>query len=136
MRRALVIALALFLAAGLRSAFAQGPYLFDLLEDARYRSSFDAMLAAEQNLPDWLLEFSRTMNGVASPSREVWMAGNEFRYAWVCQPHNCGGNELHILFAPDAERAWALLIIGGSEERWLGRPDEYVEAAIRDQAAQ
>jgi len=46
------------------------------------------------------------------------------------QTHDCGGNEVYALFAPDARQAWGLLIIDGTKQQWLGEPDDAVKAAI------
>ena len=57
------------------------------------------------------------------------VGGQPYLLGWVCKPHDCGDNELYVLFAPGARQAWGLLI-SGDKRSWLGRPDPAIQAAI------
>ena len=105
------------------------PYLHELLERPAYRTSWDQLLQSEERLPRWISVFSRTFNGVTVPSTVVRVRGREYRYGRVCKPHDCVGNELHVLFSPDGRRAWGFLG-DNAVPRWLGHPDEAIRAAI------
>ena len=95
----------------------EGPYLPDLIKQPAYLASWKAMIAGE-NLPAWV-------------NTENNSRGRPSLYAcWICKPHDCGGNEVYALFAPDARQAWGLLIIDGTKQQWLGEPDDAVKAAI------
>ena len=61
--------------------------------------------------------------------KTISVAGQPYTLGWICEPHNCGGNEVFALFAPKARQAWGLLIRDG-QRRWLGNPDAAVQAAI------
>jgi hypothetical protein len=110
-------------------AQAAEPYLSDLLKQRPYRASWEALLRTEGALPDWVVRYRRTLNGVATPSRAVRLNGIDYRLASICKPHDCYGNELHVLFGPGGRGAWAMLKVHG-EKRWLGHPDEQIQAAI------
>src|SRR3954447_10217842 len=115
-------------------AHAAEPYLFDLLKQQPYRASWDALLSAESDLPDWVILFSKTDDAVATPGHSIRVNGADFRFASICKPHDCPGNELNVLFGPGGQRAWAMLTNQGAR-RWLGQPDDQIRAAIT-QAAQ
>jgi hypothetical protein len=108
---------------------AEKPYLFDLLGDDAYRNAWNAMLAGE-TVPQWVKRYAATLEGPSSPSSEVMVGGEAYTLAWVCKAHDCGGNELYVLFAPGGAQAWGLLIAGGNE-RWLGGPNAAIQAAIK-----
>lgn len=107
----------------------EGPYLPDLMEkQPAYLKAWKAMVAGEK-LPGWVNTFTKTQGAVATPVKTIPVAGQPYTLGWICEPHNCGGNEVYALFAPDAHQAWGLLISDG-KRRWLGKPDAAVQAAI------
>ena len=53
-----------------------------------------------------------------------------YTLAWVCKAHDCGDNQVYVLFAPGAKQAWGLMILNGDNRSWLGRPDTAIQAAI------
>jgi hypothetical protein len=116
------------LALTMSSALA-GPYLFELMEIKSYRAGWLAMLDG-QSVPDWIIDFTNTSNGVATPSEDVEVdGGSAYVYATVCKPHDCGDNMLHVLFAPEGRQAWAVLVTPGGEE-WFGNPDAAVKQVL------
>jgi hypothetical protein len=82
------------------------------------------MLAGE-SLPEWVSHYAKIFDGLATPSKSVIPLGSK--------THDCGGNELYVLFAPGGKLAWGLLSNGG-EESWLGYPDAAIQAAIKSGA--
>ena len=135
MRRILAALLLISLAT---PAFA-GPYLFELLEIKGYSKGFHALLAGEKNLPAWVKDFAKTMNGVAAPSQDITVDGALDVYASVCKPHDCWGNTLHVVFANGGEPAWGLLEEpgpgGATKTRLLGQPDKAMADALQARAA-
>ena len=125
--RALCLALAPLLLPAAASA-AEQPSLFDLLKQPAYRGAWDTMFQGKQPAP-WIVTFGRTGNGVTSPSTPVTVEGEYDVLAWVCKPHDCGDNQLFVIFAPDARQAWALAA-EGARQRWYGDPDEAVRDAL------
>ncbi|MEZ5827935.1 MAG: Ivy family c-type lysozyme inhibitor [Hyphomicrobiales bacterium] len=105
------------------------PYLFDLLADDAYLAAWHGMLEGE-TIPQWVEVYAEDFNGPATPSTQVPVGGEPYTLAFVCKAHDCGDNQLYVLFAPGARQAWGLLISGGDRRRWLGNPDAAVQAAI------
>jgi Inhibitor of vertebrate lysozyme (Ivy) len=68
------------------------------------------------------------------PGRGV-AAGRYELYA-VCEPHNCGGNFVYTLFAPDGGKAWALLTRDGGNYRFFGAPDQAQRSLLEEAAKQ
>ncbi|MGH6736884.1 MAG: Ivy family c-type lysozyme inhibitor [Methyloceanibacter sp.] len=120
-----------FVIFGAAPALAQneGPYLFDLLGDGAYRAAWNGMLNGEA-VPDWVAAYAEDFDGPSSPSTKVSVGGEPYTLAWVCKAHDCGDNQLYVLFAPAGRQAWGLLISGGDQRQWLGNPDAAVQAAI------
>jgi len=129
MRAILLLAFTVVTLLGAPPAMAQdGPYLPDLMKQPAYLAAWKTMVAGEK-LPAWVNTFTKTQNAVAAPVKTIPVAGQAYTLGWICEPHNCGGNEVYALFAPNARQAWALLIVDEKQE-WLGKPDEAVKAAI------
>ncbi len=125
--RRLVLAV-LLLAAPAAYAGDDGPYLFDLLKQPAYLAAWKAMLKGEQ-VPAWVASYTKTFDGPSSPSKTVTVGGQAYTLGWVCKAHDCGDNQLHVLFAPQGKQAWGLLVTG-SNQKWLGKPDASIQAAI------
>jgi hypothetical protein len=104
----------------------KGPVLGDLLKLPAYRSAWVSMLAGAV-LPPWVEEYTKTLDGPATPSIAVTVGDNIYTLGFTCQPNNCGDNQLYVLFSPNGAKAWGLLLTG-KEKTWLGSPDE----SIRD----
>jgi len=105
------------------------PYLYDLLGDHDHLTAWNGMLAGE-TVPAWVKNYAKDFNGPATPSKDVPVGGEPYTLAWVCKAHDCGDNQLYVLFAPGARTAWGLLINPGDKRAWLGRPDTAIQAAI------
>jgi hypothetical protein len=130
------LVLAAGFAAAVTPAFA-GPYLFELMEIKAYRAGFTEMLKGEKKLPAWLVDFNKSLNGVSTPSEDLEIDGQSYTYAWVCKPHDCGGNELHIVF--DIEGHAFGLLKGSADgdtpkDRFFGKPDKAVADALAARA--
>ena len=51
----------------------------------------------------------RSLRGTAAEVRSVRVDGSEYLYGWVCEPHNCGGNEVALLLTLDQGRVVGLV---------------------------
>ena len=131
LRRTLLV-LALVLASSASALAAgepEGPYLFDLLKQQTYLSAWKAMLKGE-TVPPWVASYAKTFDGPSSPAKDVPVGGESYTLGWVCKAHDCGDNQLYVLFAPGGTKAWGLLITGGDQRKWLGHPDAAIQDAI------
>ncbi|MDF2116305.1 Ivy family c-type lysozyme inhibitor [Roseiarcaceae bacterium H3SJ34-1] len=113
------------------SAFAADEYLFDTLKKPAYRKVWNAMLAREKNIPPWIISFSNTYNGVASPVQNVTVGGKTYLSGYVCKPHDCADNALAVLFDNNGASVSGVVKQGG-KLRYLGAPDAAIKAALDD----
>jgi hypothetical protein len=134
MRATRVLIMLVLLASGGPALAAKDIYLFDLLKQTPYRAAWTAMLKGEQ-VPGWIASYAQTFNGPATPVTSVTAGGQSDTLAWVCKAHDCGDNQLYVLFAPGGSRAWGLLSAGG-QQRFLGHPAEDVQAALKQAVRQ
>jgi hypothetical protein len=127
-RPLLVIALLLCGASVYAADAPSGPYLFDLLKQKPYLATWNGMLAGA-SVTAWVKNYAKTFDGPSSPSKSVPIQGKVYTLGWVCKAHDCGDNQLHVLFAPGATQAWGLLTTSG-QQKWLGNPDAAIQTAI------
>jgi hypothetical protein len=106
------------------------PYLFEQLKKPAYKNSLGAVMRGQSRLPSWIGVFLRTMNGVASPGAAVVVEGQALELYSVCEPHNCGGNFLYVLYAPGGSQAWALVTKEGQILAVLGNPSAAQQQAL------
>lgn len=111
-------------------ARAEDEYLFDALKKPAYRKAWNTMLASEKNVPGWLVTFGRGGPGVAGPLKPIAVDGRKMQASTVCKPHDCAGNELHVLFSLDASSAVGSLVSAGSRPRYLGAPTSAQRMAL------
>jgi inhibitor of lysozyme (Ivy) len=111
------------------ASFADQPYLYDLLKEKPYHAAWDAMLKGEKKIDRWIVTFGKTYDGVTDKVKTVAVDGQNDMLGWVCKPHDCGNNQLYLLFAPDAKAAWGMLVTDKTT-RWLGAPGDSVQAAL------
>jgi hypothetical protein len=119
----------LLLGAPAANALDKDPYLFDMLKEPAYLSAWKAMLKGEQ-VPPWVANYAKTFDGPSNPATTVKLNGKDYLLGYVCKAHDCGDNQLFVLFAPAGKQAWGLLMTG-SDEKWLGHPDASIQAAIK-----
>ena len=109
---------------------AEGQHLSELLKQRTYLSAWKAMLSGE-SIPGWVASYAKTFDGPSAPAEYVPVGETTYTLSWVCKTHDCGYNQLYVLFSPYGKRAWGLLLTGEDKrKKWLGRPDVAIEAAI------
>ncbi|MFP3517035.1 Ivy family c-type lysozyme inhibitor [Pseudomonas sp. SIMBA_077] len=107
------------------SAAQAAEYLFDVTDKSPYKEAYQKMLA----FPDWV----SSGQGTSSPLQEVELEGQKYTLGQMCKPHDCGDNQLVVVFSPDKKQAWGLLATRSTDDRsfntqLLGAPD----SAIKD----
>lgn len=98
-------------------------YLFDVLENPVYLKTWDDLIATQENVDEWLANYSRTKNGPSTPATVVPLGGERYQLNFVCKAHDCGDNHFVVMFNDDGSQAWGLLQKVGEEDVYFGSPD-------------
>lgn len=126
--------LVLFLEATLFSlpAAADGtlPYLFQRLENATYRASFDALFRGQKNLEPWLRRYLKSGDGVDVPGQLRNAGGRQYELYSIYQPHHAVGNGIYVVFQPGGSAAWAVFTKESTNYRFFGTPPGPVEEIL------
>lgn len=99
-------------------AMARG-YTFDVPEN--YPAAFALWRRQVRGMPLDDRDWARTLNGTASPVRQVSIGGVDYLLGWVCEPHNCGGNEALVVIRPEQDRVFGLIRLTGSNREVTDR---------------
>jgi hypothetical protein len=126
---ALSPAVALVLACGAQAA--DSAFLFDALHGKTpYRASWDKLMKLVQPTPDWLVEFNRNFDGVASQITSLTIDGKLYEISFVCKPTDCAAHKFAVLF--DANGAHAYGALGGKDNdpAFFGGPSQPEQDAL------
>ena len=107
------------------------PYLFEQLKKPEYSKTLHALLAHEKNLEPWVKDYLKTNNGVDSPSQSLTVQDKPYELYQVCQPHNCGGNFIYVLFVPGGAKAWVLFTKDDGTSKFFGNPSAEIQSALK-----
>lgn len=89
------------------------------------------MFTGERNLEPWLARYIKGGNGVDTP-REIRCFGKStYELYKVCEPHNCSGNFIYVLFAKKGAQAWGLFTKDDGASRFFGKPDDGIKSTLR-----
>ena len=69
-----------------------------------------------------------------TPGKMRSLDGKQYELYAVCQPHNCPGNFIYVLFEPGGKNAWALFTKDDGSFQFYGNPDARMQAALRAEA--
>ena len=122
--------LALVILAGAAQA-ADTEFLFDALHGKTpYRASWDKLMKLVQPTPDWLVEFNRNFDGVASQITSLTIDGKPYEISFVCKPTDCAAHKFVVLF--DANGAHAYGALGGKDNdpAFFGGPSPAEQGAM------
>ena len=83
-----------------------------------------------QPTPDWLIQFNRNFDGVASQLTPIVVDGKPYQLSFVCKPQDCASHKFEALFEAGGERAYGAL--GGRDEEpaFFGAPPPALQAAL------
>ena len=88
---------------------------------------YQALLTPAQRRLPWLARF----DGVTAPLHEIDFGDHVMLMGWSCKPHDCGDNQVIVLFARDGSRAVARIVIGGeANAAFVGAPDARERACM------
>lgn len=105
------------------SARAADLYPFEMKKKyPRAFAAYQKMVPARFHKVAWIYSLEAT----AGPMEIVQCGGKQCLAGWLCQPHNCGGNELAYLVAVDGTNAVGLLRSNNltkGKDVLFGKPD-------------
>jgi hypothetical protein len=108
----------------------EGPFLFDVLLKPAYRNGWEKLLKDVQPTPDWLMEFSKTYNGVAGPMKSAAIGGKTYELYFVCKPHDCAARKFEVMFEAASKRAYGALGGDGAPPFFYGDPTPEMQDAL------
>ena len=108
----------------------EGPFLFDVLLKPAYRNGWEKLLKDVQPTPDWLMEFSKTYNGVAGPMKPTTIGGKSYELYFVCKPHDCAARKFEVMFDAASKRAYGALGGDGAPPFFYGDPTPEMQDAL------
>lgn len=121
------------LASSATAAFAQSApeHPSELLKQPDYRAAWNALMKGEKFVrrDSWIPKMTGPGSATAyrDPSGRSWIEGN------VCQPHNCGDNNLVILVDPKTKAVFAMQRTRGetpASQRFFGKPDDAMKKLL------
>jgi hypothetical protein len=98
------------------------PFLFDVLLKPAYRNGWEKLMKEVQPTPDWLMTFSKTYDGVASPMKPTTIGGKAYELYFVCKPHDCAAKKFEVMFEAASKRAYGALGGDGVPPFFYGDP--------------
>jgi hypothetical protein len=108
-------------------------YLWDVITKPAYKQSLHAIVVG-QPIDPWVKGLLAGDDGVSGPGKDVTIGRDKFELYNACQPHNCGGNFLYVLFTPGGGKAWAVFTKEGKIARYYGDPDAAKQLVLKDAA--
>lgn len=116
------------------SAFADGEYLFKVLEQPNYAKAWAKLIASQTGADLWLKKYAKTSDGPTFPGDAVKLSNGTYQIYGVCKTHDCNNNKFYVMFSPNGDKAWGLLLKNEDHEVFFGNPDDEKENALRSVA--
>ena len=69
-------------------------------------------------------------NHVDSPANISDVNGTAHQFNHTCMAHDCGDNQMEVMFAPGGRKAWAVVVQAGQPNRFFGAPNGEQRAAL------
>jgi hypothetical protein len=110
---------------------AANTYLFDVLKKSEHLNSWNKLIGSNKNVDSWLLNYSKSKNGPATPAEIIDINSNKFEVFMVCKTHDCGDNRFYVIFSKNGDQAWGLLYKNNKNEKFFGNPDAEKISALR-----
>jgi hypothetical protein len=96
-----------------------------------YKKSFCDIFKGEHHLDHWLKGCLKESNGVETPYKTLIIGNKKYELYEICEPHNCAGKSLYVIFQPGGTHAWALFTKDDGTSRFFGNPDKKMQAAFK-----
>ncbi|MCG4256317.1 Ivy family c-type lysozyme inhibitor [Acetobacter senegalensis] len=78
-----------------------GTYTAELAHGPKFAKAYQKMA----QLPAWVTG----KDVVSVPTKAITLSGHSYTVGHLCKPHDCGDNQLDIVFADDGKATWGLL---------------------------
>lgn len=114
-----------------------------LASDPEYRETWQDMVKQEERLPEWVLNLSGESPLQMSATQED---GDKYLVGPLCETaQGCLNKRLIVAFSWDKDKAYGMLVevpeglpsdkspTRHADTRWLGKPDEGMQALLREQ---
>jgi Inhibitor of vertebrate lysozyme (Ivy) len=108
-----------------------GNYLYEKLEKPTYKTAFKALFKGQFNLEPWLKEYIKNRDGVDAPGETRVIGEKTYDFYSICQPHNCPGNVIYVLFDQGGSHAWAFFTKDDGTSRFFGNPDMEMQTVLK-----
>src|ERR1700681_3105777 len=99
--RRLLCAFVLMCAAASFGRAQQQVYLADVIKTPAYLAALTALFKTSGNLPAWTRQVLNPKGDyVGDTVHDVTIDGAKYQLFFTCQAHDCGNNQLEVMFAP------------------------------------
>ncbi len=105
-------------------------FLFDALRTRPYRAAWDKLMKEVQPTPDWLVQFNKNFDGVASELTPITIEGKAYQLSFVCKPQDCANRKFEVLFDAGGEHAYGALGGRNDEPAFFGAPPPALQDAL------
>ena len=106
-------------------------FLFDALHGkTAYRGSWEKLMKLVQPTPDWLVQFNKNFDGVASQITTLTIEGKPFEMSFVCKPTDCEGHKFVVLFEDNGAHAYGALGGKDNDPAFFGSPSQPEQEAL------
>jgi hypothetical protein len=113
-------------------AIAAGTYLTDAIKQPAYLRALTKLLNASPRLPPWTRQVLKTSGDyVGVPVAYATIGGTKYELFNTCKPHDCGDNQLEIMFSSGGAQAWGAVRVDGGPVSYLGAPSPAQQAALK-----
>ena len=114
------------------AAAASDFYLADAIKSPAYARALTILLRNAGSLPDWTREVLKVRgNYVGTPAESATIAGTRYELFHACKAHDCGDNQLEVMFAPKGAQAWGAILIDGKMVTYLGAPSPAQQSVLK-----
>lgn len=87
-----------------------------------HKRALVALFRGRRDLPEWTRSIITSARYVTGVSRIVTLPEGEFELFGACDPRDCPGSHIRILFSKDGAKVWARLIDPKDGQQVLGAP--------------
>ncbi|HEX7817470.1 MAG TPA: Ivy family c-type lysozyme inhibitor [Dyella sp.] len=119
--------------AGMQAA--SGAYLTDMCKKSREFKNKFALIGASKTKPDWMTSCD---DGVQSLSQPITLAGRAFVMFTACKPHDCGSQQIIVLY--DGQALYGAAVTtddqGNPRQDWITPVDPQIRPLLSQLASQ